>query len=663
MIRRAGTVGAAALFLALALPHPAGAHALLASSTPAEGARLTEAPGEVVLRFTEAPEPSLTSVTLLDRTGAPLEAGEPAPVPGDPRAVSVSLPDLEQDVYTVTWRTVSRVDGHPSAGTFAFGVGVSPVQVAPAQAPAVETPDPSPLEMAGRLILFVGLAALVGAAWVGAVAFREIPPGVRRLAGAAWVVSAIGLVVLGIAQQRAAGATVAEFLPTAPGRALLFRAGAIVLAGTGLLAARLWPTAARRAFLLAGVAAAGAILAHVTAGHAAARGDLAWAKVLAQWVHVVAVGVWLGGLAALLIGIRGRAGEATGAAVRRFSAVAAYALAAVAVTGVVRAVNEVGSWGALFSTGYGRLVLVKAGLLLGLASLGAVNRYRNVPRATTSVRGLRRVSSGELTLALVALGAAAILATLVPPAQVPAEARAPAAFTAFASDFATSVRARLDVDPALPGPNRFSLRLRDYDTGEPIEAQRVSLRFEYIGAEAAESTLDLRPAERGQYMATGSPLSVSGLWGVHALVQRGADAVEIPFLLATECSAVRIPGEFPEPTVHLVEIPGRGSVEGYLLRLGKDRYEVHFTFLGEDGKPLPVEGSPTILATRIDGEPPDAMPATPDGAGPQELRTLFLSRGHYFSFGRLEPGTWRFDGAASGEGTSVAGCFQQTLGD
>jgi hypothetical protein len=146
-------------------------------------------------------------------------------------------------------------------------------------------------------------------------------------------------------------------------------------------------------------------------------------------------------------------------------------------------------------------------------------------------------------------------------------------------------------------------------------------------------------------------------------VQRGADAVEIPFLLATECSAVRIPGEFPEPTVHLVEIPGRGSVEGYLLRLGKDRYEVHFTFLGEDGKPLPVEGSPTILATRIDGEPPDAMPATPDGAGPQELRTLFLSRGHYFSFGRLEPGTWRFDGAASGEGTSVAGCFQQTLGD
>jgi copper transport protein len=103
---------------------------------------------------------------------------------------------------------------------------------------------------------------------------------------------------------------------------------------------------------------------------------------------------------------------------------------AVVGTGVVRSINEVGSWGALFSTGYGRLVLVKVALIAALIGLGAVNRYRNVPRTGSSLGGLRRVSRTELVLAVGALGAAAGLATLVPPAQVPAATRPPAAITA-----------------------------------------------------------------------------------------------------------------------------------------------------------------------------------------------------------------------------------------
>ena len=638
------------VLLPLALPAPASAHALLASSDPADGVRLTEPPEELVLRFTEAPELSLSSVAVLERSGAELDLGEPSPVAGDPLALSIPIPELERDVYTVTWRTVSKVDGHPSGGTFAFGVGVSPLQVPPAQAPAVTTPEPSPLEMAGRLVLFIGLGALVGAGWVGAVAFRQVPQRVLVLAGWALTAAVVGLVVLAVAQQRASGVGFGEFLPTTPGRALLFRAGAIALAGTGLTAARLWGASSRGALLLVGVAAAGAILAHVAAGHAAARGDLAWAKVVAQWIHFVAVGVWLGGLAALLVGIRGRSGEDRAGSVRRFSAVAAYALAAVVVTGVIRAVNEVGSWGALLSTGYGRLVLVKAALLLALAGLGAVNRYRNVPRAARSVRGLHRVSRGELALAVGALTSAAVLATLVPPAQVPAEARAPAAFRATASDFATSVRARLEVTPALPGANRFSLRVTDYDTAEPVEAQRVSLRFAYLGgADVAESTLELRPAGDGAYRGTGSTLSLGGPWEVTALVQRGADAVEVPFQVATLCTAVEIPGEGPQPDIHLVEVGEEGSVEGYMVPIGGGRFEVHFTFIGPDGKALPVQGAPSMVATH-------------QGADhPVDLRPLFLSRGHYFAMTKLEPGSWRFDGAATGAGTSLAGCFERTL--
>ncbi len=647
--RRAGAAAGAVVALVLSVPRPAGAHALLASSDPPEGARLTEAPQDVVLRFTEAPELALSSVAVLDRSGGEIAAGEPRPVPGEAAALAVGVPDLVRGVYTVTWRTVSRVDGHPSGGTFAFGVGVSPLQVPPVAGPVVETPEPSPLEMTGRLILFISLGFLVGASWVGALVFVEGPRPVQRVAGWAWVASMVGLIVLAAAQQRGSGVGFGEFLPTTPGRALLYRGGAIALAGTGLLAASRWPGSRRAALLLTGAGAAGAVLAHVAAGHAAARGDLAWAKLITQWVHVVAVGVWLGGLAALLLGVLGRPSEMKAAAVRRFSAVAAFALGAVVVTGFLRAVNEVGSWGDLFSTGYGRLVVVKAALIGVLAALGWVNRHRNMPRVGSSLRGLRMVSSGELVLAVGALAAAAVLATLVPPAQVPAAARPPAALTATGSDFATSVRTRLDVDPALPGPNRFTLQVVDYDTGEPVGAQRVSLGFAYLGgAEIADSRLDLRPAGDGRYRATGTNLSIGGPWQVTALVQQRDDAVEVPLQVATLCESVEIPGEGDEPTVYEVQAPDGESVQGYLIQLGGGRAEVHFTFLDAEGAPVRVRGNPTMIAWR-QGE--DARTLTPE----------FLDEGHFYAPAQLGPGDWRFDGAASGEGHTLAGCFEQTL--
>jgi copper transport protein len=637
------------LALAMVLPGPAGAHALLAESDPADGARLTGAPEQIVLRFTEAPELSLTQVGLLDTAGTQLELGDPEASPGDPSAVRVPVPGLKQGAYTMTWRTVSRVDGHPSGGAFAFGVGVSPA-AAPSGAVVPETPPASPLEVAGRLVVFLGLGLLLGAAWVGGLAFAETPGAIRRLAGWAWGASAVGVVVLGVAQQRSSGVGFGEFLPTSIGRALLYRAGAVALAGNSLLAAARWPASRRRALLLAGTAAAGAMLAHVAAGHAAARGEMAWVKVLAQWVHFAAAGVWLGGLAALLAGVRGRPDSVKAAAIRRFSFVAAFALAAVVGTGVVRSVNEVGSWGALFSTGYGVAVLVKAGLILGLAGLGAINRYRNVPRAGTSLEGLRRISRGELALAVGAVGTAAVLATLVPPAQVPVAAGPPPAIVTQGSDFATSVRARLEVDPGVPGPNRFVLSVTDFDTGEPVAAQRVALTFSFLGgAEVQGSTLELRPLGDGRYHAEGANVSIGGPWQVTALVQQATDSTEVPLELATVCSALRIEGAKPnQPTVSVADTPDGGSVEGYLIHLGGPRYEVHFTFIGPDSKEVPVEGLPTITAWR-------------PGSRAMTLEPIPLTSGHFLAEASLDAGGWRFDGSARSKRGSSSGCFEEEV--
>src|SRR4029450_9459173 len=103
-------------------------------------------------------------------------------------------------------------------------------------------------------------------------------------------------------------------------------------------------------------------------------------NLLAQWPHLLAVGVWIGGLvwllAALVVRITGRS---TREVVAGFSRLAGISLAVVMVTGVVRSVDELGGWRRLLDSGFGRALDLKLLLFAGLVALGARNRYRLVP--------------------------------------------------------------------------------------------------------------------------------------------------------------------------------------------------------------------------------------------------------------------------------------------
>jgi hypothetical protein len=346
--------------------------------------------------------------------------------------------------------------------------------------------------------------------------------------------------------------------------------------------------------------------------------------------HFVAAGVWIGGLAGLLVGIRGEPDEGKARAVRRFSMSAGVALAVVATSGTIRAVNEVGSWRALVTTAYGGVVVAKIALLGGLATLGAVNRYRNVPRAGRDLSGLRSVSKAELTVAGVVLAAAALLTGLSPPIKGPAAAHGGSgALVVSGSDFATTIRVRLEVRPGFPGPNRFSLRVTDFDSGRPIGAERVALRFSAHGGEdIGQSTLELTPGGAGRYAATGANLSVDAFWAVDVLVQQESGSVEIPLHVGTRCrvDAVSAPGQ---PTIYSADLPGGGQVQGYVDPGVTGLNEAHFTFFDRAGSELPIEGEPSVMAARA-GEPPE------------ELEVRRFSPGHFIAGAPLDAGTWRF---------------------
>jgi copper transport protein len=370
---------------ALTFASSAWAHARLIRSVPADEAVLSNAPTSVRLVFDDTVR-ALAGMKAIRNGGGSVLAGKPKVVGG--RTVVIPLRSgLRDGDYTVLWRALSD-DGHEISGTVVFGVGAG--RAPPKPALAVDN-GPTAQDVISRLLFFAGLLTAVGAAFFRLVVAR-VPP---RLLLVAFL-----LVFVGISGQLHHVSVSTRF-----GTAMAVGAG---LAGLGALLASLVPVFPRLEPLPFAVALA-LVPIPTVAGHALDRGR-SWIEVPIDLLHVAAASVWLGGLIGLMLLLRGR--EEGRLPLRRFSNLALASFLILAATGVIRAFSELRSVGQLWSTGYGRLLVVKTALLGLLIVLGWLNRYRFVPRL--SVGALRRNVAFELLLFAGLVGAVGLLTDLRP---------------------------------------------------------------------------------------------------------------------------------------------------------------------------------------------------------------------------------------------------------
>jgi copper transport protein len=211
-----------------------------------------------------------------------------------------------------------------------------------------------------------------------------------------------------------------------PRRAPGLRRAALGAAGTAP-----GPTLARpAAVLLVGAIVALAFTAPI-GGHSGTYSP-SGLLVLTDVVHVLSMSAWVGGLVVLLVALpiavralsRSDRTRLRAAVVRRFSRLAMIAVALLLLSGIVQSIVLVNAFDAFVETAYGRLVLAKIVLFLGLISLGAYNQRRLLPRLEAVAGGaeeperaavlLRRSVAYEVGLALVVLGVASVLVATEP---------------------------------------------------------------------------------------------------------------------------------------------------------------------------------------------------------------------------------------------------------
>lgn len=543
---------AVALVTALAVPAAASAHAQLQQTSPARDSVVRAEPPLVSFTFDEAVSGTAGAVRVFDTKGDRVDDAAAFHPEGAGSVMAVKLrPGLPHGTYTATYRVVSA-DTHVVTGGVVFAIdarsastGASVADLLAGQRTGRVT---STAFTAARAVQYgaIGVGAgtllfllLVWPAALGSLggdgrdagrAGRAFAARARRVlvvAAAAGLVSAVLGVLLqgaesaGVDLWHAATATIVkDVLHTRFGTVWAVAAG---LWAAVLAAAVAGATARPRARAALGVPLAALLALPALAGHASVQRPV-WLFLPANLLHVAAMSAWLGGLTLLLAALPAATARLEpvartrllGATLRRFSPLALGSVLALLGTGTIQALIQIDAFSELLHTPFGRAVLVKIGLLLGLIGLGAVNRQRTLPRLAALERDgaspgtagvvLRRTLRAEVAAVAVVLLVTGALAGYAP-------AKDAGTGPVSVSTVIGPADLNVDVDPARVGSNAIHVYLFDRRSGAQYAATKqltvtASLPAKHLGP----LPLTVSPTGPGHFTIDGAVLAAPGTW-------------------------------------------------------------------------------------------------------------------------------------------------------
>jgi copper transport protein len=518
---RVGMGMALVITLAVSLASPANAHAVLLRTDPSPQTTLPEPPSAISLEFSEPVEVAFGAVRVFDVDGKRVPADSIRLADRD-RQVILPVEGLGDGTYTVTWR-VASADGHPIFGGFTFYIGapstISPVAVEAdkeASAPVRWTYGAVRFGWFASLIALVGLVTARRWVWTpavratqldgspGATVFRD---GFRVALRVAWAVLGVtGLLWLVFETKTLSGLSLLSSMkPSVLGEVLRTTFGRWWTAGLVLTALAAVPIAAltRRRGLFGwspvswiavlGILVTGVAFASALTGHARTDPIPALA-VPSVAVHLLTVGVWVGGLGALVV-LGGRAWRALPSdgrpallreVVVRFSRLAVVAVIVLVATGVILSLANLGPLSDLWKVAYGRVLLAKifllaVALIIASRHLWVVPRRLNAADASgraATVVAFQRSAGAELGVLVGALALAAALVALVP-------GRSLAAAGEGAVNQERRVGAhtvQLFIDPSTVGPNQIHATFIDDSGLGASDVTNVAIRVGRTGS-------------------------------------------------------------------------------------------------------------------------------------------------------------------------------------
>jgi copper transport protein len=548
----------------------AAAHAALTSTEPAQNAVVAAMPATVSLTFSEPVIITVDGIRVFGPDDARVDDGHSVYL-GSPQTVTVGLPNRDhgspqRGTYTVSWRVISA-DSHPVAGAFTFSVGHPSLGRAPV---ATQPSGSAGIGVSYAIIraaafasyaLLVGPIAFVLLCWPTAISRRSV----RRVMLIGWA----GLLATTTATLLLQGpyanglgfdrvfdsAVVAETVASRLGTALTARLLVLAVAGSYLVLLCAWlgqlKGRGRVCFGALGMGLALGLAATWAAADHAAVGLQPGLALSVDVVHLLTMGGWLGGLVTLLVVLRGGSTQDAGTpaipdhAVQRFSSIATGAVVVLIGTGSYQSWRQLGSWAAFDSTDYGRLLLVKFGLVaLMIGAAASSHRWVSQRRrallgvgaATLAVRSpaekamLRRSVLVEAVLGALVLSVTALLVNTEPGRTATAPPPAPHVISYDTGGQGGRGQLAVDVDPGFAGPNMIRVIVTD-PTGTRHDVAELRTTLTLSARTFGPFAIPLQHTGPGRYDAEGVQIPYPGSWQLSMTVRTSeidATTVTVP---------------------------------------------------------------------------------------------------------------------------------------
>lgn len=471
------------------------AHPEIISSDPSQSASVSAGTNRVVIHYSEAVEIGFSAIKVLDSNGNQIDNKDTRYV-GNESTLSVTTPPLQDGIYTVTSKVLSKVDGHLVDSAFVFGVGN--VSVPPPKQRDITESVYFP-EAGARLPGLLGQVIVLGSVissvliWGSMRKKNIIKENLSELQRAyqskfssiigigLFLVFASNILML-VVQTLRLQTSASAVLQTSFGSIWIARmALTVVLLAVWFLIENKSNVSNKKQILLLALSL---ILIGTTTiiGHGAASEQLS--ALVIDYAHNLIASVWIGGviffgfvLLPVLTKLDGSKKElVTLLAIPRFSSMILISLGILVITGPTLLWLLEDDVTLLTQSAYGFLIMGKIGIGAAMAALGGYKQFkiqktaeRNIKSNTVTVhKKLGRSLKVEAVLGVALLGLVALLTNSSLPTSQSEQAQAQQITYGFqTSEFSENARFDIDIDPFISGSNTIVVSVFD-SNGNPL---------------------------------------------------------------------------------------------------------------------------------------------------------------------------------------------------
>ena len=483
------------LILIIGIPS-AYAHPFLVDSEPGQGQNAAVGTTQIIVFYSEAIEIDFSELKVFDSNGNKIDNMDTAYYEGESSLV-ITTPSLEDGIYTVTSKVLSKIDGHLVQAAIIFGVGETQVDLS-----LLEAQEESEItflpEAAARFPGIIGQTVVLGSVISGIVIWgtqrkrfgkesRDLVNQAYRfkfakLTGISLVaVFASNFIILAVQTLRLETSPI-DVIDTAFGTTWLIRMIiTIILLG-------IWFWMERKPHLSPKkhipMLAASLVLIFTTTmmGHGAAT-ELT-APIILDYVHNLLASVWIGGVIffgfvllptlASLDGIQ--KAKVTLAILPRYSGMITIALGILIITGPTLLWFLESDVASLTNSTYGSLIIAKIMLAIVLIGFGAFYQFKIQRQAERNLKSgktftfnkLSKPLKAEAMVGIALLGVVALLVNSSLPAGEIQTVDAQGITLGFSSTlFSEQAKFDVSVIPLGVGPNTISVLVSNV-SGEPL---------------------------------------------------------------------------------------------------------------------------------------------------------------------------------------------------